>query len=63
MHCYAQLARAAIRSDGLAIKVVITRTFVRLCKSEGREDLVQRMATHGLSVLNLFGLHSPPLAA
>lgn len=52
MHCYAQLARAAIRSDGLAIKVVITRTFVRLYKSEGREDLVQRMATHGLSALN-----------
>lgn len=52
MHCYAQLARAAIRSDGLAINVVITRTFVRLYKSEGREDLVQRMATHGLSALN-----------
>ena len=31
---------------------MITRTFVRLYKSAGREDLVQRMATHGLSALN-----------
>ena len=51
MHCYAQLARAAIRSDGLAIKV--DHPHLRsLYKSEGREDLVQRMATHGLSALN-----------
>lgn len=35
------------------LKVVITRKFSRLYKLRGREDFVERMATHGISVRRL----------
>ena len=35
------------------IKVVITRAFARMYRKTGREDFVQRMATHGISARKL----------
>lgn len=41
------------RAGWANLKVVITRSFSRLYKSKGREDFVNRMATHGIAASRL----------